>query len=215
MTEIVGGALIEDLPIPFTAVATDLHARREVWFQNGPLEHAIRASIAIPGFITPVVFNGRLLVDGALLNPVPVEPTVTAAADLIVGISLNGERTLEGNAPIRASSEPRRFDDWADRLRQTSAGRAVARRRTQRREREVVEEQVEQLPKDLGVTNVLTMSFDTMSALISRYRMATNPPDVLVTVPISAARTLDFHKAAQMIDLGRKLMSEELDRLGY
>lgn len=215
VSEIVGGALIEDLPIPFTAVATDLHARREVWFQHGPLHHAIRASIAIPGFITPVVFNGRLLVDGGLLNPVPIEPTVIAAADLIVGVSLNGERTLEGNAPVRASAEPRPFDDWAERLRQTPAGRAM-RRLPHRRPRDLMEEPApEALPKDLGVTNMLTMSFDTMSALISRYRMATNPPDVLVTVPISAARTLDFHKAAQMIDLGRKLMDEELDRLGY
>jgi NTE family protein len=75
MSEMLGGAVIEDLPIPYTAVATDLIQRREVWFQSGPVDVAIRASIALPSFITPVMLNGRLLADGGLLNPVPVAPT--------------------------------------------------------------------------------------------------------------------------------------------
>ena len=67
MSDLLDGALIEKLPIPYTAVATDIGARREVWFQSGPLDVAIRASIAIPGVITPIMVNGRLLVDGAVL----------------------------------------------------------------------------------------------------------------------------------------------------
>ena len=67
----------------------------------------------------------------------------------------------------------------------------------------------------MRMLDLLTMSFDTMSALICRYRMAANPPDVLVTVPSNAVRTFDFHKAAEMIDLGRTLTSEALDRAGY
>ena len=76
-------------------MATDLHARREVWFQRGPLAAAIRASIAIPGVITPVEMNGRLLADGGLMNPVPIEPMAAAAADLTVAISLQGARTSQ------------------------------------------------------------------------------------------------------------------------
>src|SRR3954465_6665752 len=79
---IAGEQLIEDLPVPFTAVATDLRARREVWFQRGPLVSAIRASIAIPGVITPVVMNGRLLADGGLRTPVPTAPTGAGPAAL-------------------------------------------------------------------------------------------------------------------------------------
>ena len=68
---------------------------------------------------------------------------------------------------------------------------------------------------DIGLVDLLNMSFDTMSALISRYRMAGNPPDVLVTVPSNAVRTLDFHRAAEMIALGRRLTTEALDQAGY
>ena len=90
--EILDGATIESLPIPYTAVATDINARREVWFQRGPVEHAIRASIAIPGVITPAVINGRVLVDGGLINPIPIEPTAAASADLTIAVSLSGMR---------------------------------------------------------------------------------------------------------------------------
>jgi NTE family protein len=68
---------------------------------------------------------------------------------------------------------------------------------------------------DIGLVDLLNMSFETMSALISRYRMASNPPDVLITVPSNAVRTLDFHRAAEMIDLGRRLATEALDQAGY
>jgi NTE family protein len=68
---------------------------------------------------------------------------------------------------------------------------------------------------DIRTVDLLAMSFETMSALISRYRMASNPPDVLVTVPSNAVGTLDFHRAAEMIELGRRLMTEALDRAGY
>ena len=81
MTDYLDGVMIEDLPIPYTAVATDLGARREVWFTSGPLETAIRASIAIPAMITPIMVNGRLLVDGGVLNPVPMEPVMGVDAD--------------------------------------------------------------------------------------------------------------------------------------
>ena len=70
-------------------------------------------------------------------------------------------------------------------------------------------------PADVGLVDLLNMSFDTMSALISRYRMASNPPDVLVTVPSNAVRTLDFHRAAEMIELGRQLTTEALDHARY
>jgi NTE family protein len=98
---LVEGALIEDLPIPFTAVATDLHAQREVWFQRGSLASAIRASIAIPGFITPVRMNGRVLADGGLVNPVPIEPTAAADADLTLAVSLHGSRRRRSAAALR------------------------------------------------------------------------------------------------------------------
>nr|NLD41705.1 patatin [Actinomycetales bacterium] len=86
--ELVGDVEIQDLPIPYVAVAVDVASRREVWFTRGPLLTAIRASIAIPTAITPVVLNGRLLADGGLLNPLPLEPSAMVPADAVVAVSL-------------------------------------------------------------------------------------------------------------------------------
>ena len=112
VSELLGGAVIEELPIPFTAVATDLLARKEVWFQRGPVDAAIRASIALPSVITPVMLNGRLLVDGGLMNPIPIAPTAASGADAVVAVSLAGEvEDPSGRAPAQESSEPRPVEE--------------------------------------------------------------------------------------------------------
>lgn len=201
--QILGDQLIEELPIPFTAVATDLHARREVWFQRGPLASAIRASIAIPGVITPVEMNGRLLADGGLMNPVPIEPTAAAPADLTIAILLSGSRQPEEQAtPAREPAEPTWREELVGRVRR-SVGRPVAAH------------EPASLLDELRISDVVGLSMDAMQGLIARYRMAGLPPDVLVTVPASAARSLEFHRAAEMIDLGRRLTAEALDAAGH
>ena len=198
---LVGEQQIEDLPMPFTAVATDLHARREVWFQRGPLVSAIRASIAIPGVITPVEMNGRLLADGGLMNPVPIEPTAISVAELTVAISLQGARTArEPATPAREPAAPTWRDELVERVRRT-VGRA--------------EPEPPTLLEQVRLSDVVGLSMDAMQGLISRYRMAGLPPDVLVTVPVGAARSLDFHRAAEMIELGRTLTAEALDAAGH
>jgi len=231
--------VIEDLPIPYTAVATDINARREVWFQHGPVDHAIRASIAIPGVITPAVINGRVLVDGGLINPIPIEPTAAASADLTIAVSLSGMRaSAEPKTPVKETSEQRPHEEWTSRLRRSAAevlerervkaitSRFGAHGRDLDSEATLPPSVVDAVPQtptealltkgaDVGLVDLLNMSFDTMSALISRYRMASNPPDVLVTVPSNAVRTLDFHRAAEMIELGRELTEEALDNAGY
>ena len=98
--EILGDAVIEDLAIPFTAVATDLIAGKSVWLQRGPVDAAIRASIAIPGVIKPHVLDGRLLADGGILDPLPMAPLAAVNADLIIAVSLGGDD------PTRSTPEP-------------------------------------------------------------------------------------------------------------
>ena len=121
--DLLDGARIEDLPIPYTAVATDLDNGREVWFQRGPVDAAIRASIAIPGFITPVMLNGRLLADGGILNPVPIAPTASATAEVTIAISLAGDTAVAmGAAPEVETAEPGPVDEWIDRFRRSAAG---------------------------------------------------------------------------------------------
>ena len=89
LEDLMGDQLIEELPIPYTAVATDLVKQQEVWFQSGKMMDALRASVAVPGIIVPVTEDDRFLVDGGLLNPVPIMPTVADQADLIVAVNLN------------------------------------------------------------------------------------------------------------------------------
>ena len=91
MREILGDVTIEELPIPFTSVATDLITGRSVWLQRGPVDDAIRASIAIPGVISPHVLDGRLLADGGILDPIPMAPIAAVNADMTIAISLSGD----------------------------------------------------------------------------------------------------------------------------
>lgn len=236
--DLVEDAQIEDLPMPFTAVATDLLGRKEVWFQRGPLHSAIRASIAIPGVITPVMLNGRLLVDGGVLNPVPIAATAAATADLTVAVSLEGAST-RGNAldelgsPVQTSAEVEPVEEWTDRFRSTASqllDRDVVRSILSRfgsedeadepadgevavpsEPQEIVEELFGPLPAGLGKFDVMNRSIDAMQALLTRYRLAGYAPDVLVSVPCDACRSLDFHRAEEMIALGRTLTAEALD----
>jgi NTE family protein len=98
--EIVGEIDIEDLRIPFTAVATDLTNQQEIWFQEGCLHQAMRASAAIPSLFTPVVQGKRMLVDGSLLNPLPIVPVVSAHCDLIIAVNLNSARQQHYELPV-------------------------------------------------------------------------------------------------------------------
>lgn len=217
MTEYLDGVLIEDLPIPYTAVASDLGARREVWFTSGPLETAIRASIAIPAMITPIMVNGRLLVDGGVLNPVPMEPVMGVDADFTLAINLSGERAHHfGSSPTRETAAQRPPNEWLDRFRRTAAevwendfiASILARfSRTDDADPPAYDPP----PPGLGITDVTRMSLDAMGSLITRYRLAALPPDILVTVAADSAKAMDFHKAAELIALGRTLTEAALD----
>lgn len=234
VSELLDGAVIEDLPISFTAVATDLLARKEVWFQRGPVDAAIRASIALPTVITPVMINGRLLADGALMNPIPLAPTAGSHADLTIAVSVSGELPIRtGRGPAQESAAAQPVAEWGDRLRRSAArlvdtdvrrsvvrflGAARARALTARPGNgtelaEVAAEQrFEDLPPGLRTLDVVELSLDAMQSVVASYRLAGYPPDVLVTIPKSAASTLEFHRAAEMIDLGRAATAEALDR---
>ncbi len=233
--DILGGALIEDCAIPFTAVATDLNHRREVWFQRGPMATAIRASVAIPSLVTPIVVDGRLLVDGGLMNPVPIEPTAAVMSDLTVAVSLQaGHSRGMPVAPVRTPGQlggavagsVRSLTHRVSALMGGSHDTAAAPDGAADVDVEPVTEGggspsvssatgFAPAPKDLASAEIFNRSFDTMAALITRYRMASNPPDVLVSVPSDACRTMDFHRAGEMIALGRELTGKALDDAGY
>ncbi len=219
--ELVGDRLIEELEAPFTAVATDLVSRREVWLRRGRLDIAIRASIALPGIFTPVMLNGRLLADGGLMDPIPVSPTAALDADLTVGVSAGGER--QATPAVSEPAEPRPWDEPIARFRR-GAAQALDRdaiRSALSRGPEVEPEREEEaqteageLPSDLTGFDVMSSSIGAMQTLVSRYRLAGSPPDILVTIPTSDVRMLDFHRAELMIELGRAATAEALEEAG-
>ena len=110
--KIVGELNIEDLRIPYTAVATDLTNQQEIWFQEGCLHQAMRASAAIPSLFTPVMQGNRMLVDGGLLNPLPIVPVVSSHCDLIIAVNLNATNQKQYRLPViqRPAAFKRRFD---------------------------------------------------------------------------------------------------------
>lgn len=221
VSDLVDGVPIESLPIPYTAVATDLFARKPVWFQRGPLDVAIRASIAIPGVFSPVVVDGRVLVDGGLMDPVPVAPIAALPADLTVAVSLTGERGPRDTPETPA--EDGLMDEWAERIRRGASTlldndllRSVTGRLGRDDDSQPGTEPPDDprygaLPPGLRGFDVMNLSFEAMQAVVARYQLASYPPDVLVTVSKDACRSVDFHRAAEMIELGRTLTAEALD----
>ncbi|WP_328360089.1 patatin-like phospholipase family protein [Mycobacterium sp. NBC_00419] len=225
--DILGEATIENLPIPFTAVATDLITGKSVWLQRGPVDAAIRASIAIPGVIAPHVLDGRLLADGGILDPVPMAPIAAVNADLTIAVSLNGGRS-DAPADQSASPETRGTTEWLNRLlRSTSALLDTAPAKSVRNRfgstddpgddaddssDELVDSSREAgLPK-LGSFAVMNRTIDIAQSALARHQLATYPPDLLIEVPRTACRSLDFHRAAEVIDLGRELTARALDQ---
>lgn len=220
--EMLGDIAIEDLPIPFVAVATDLAAGRSVRFHNGPLDVAIRASIAIPGVISPAVLNGRVLADGGILDPLPVGATAGIDANMVIGISVNGEPEISDHwTPVRADPGP--IEELLGKVRrgaeQLKSPVSTVRTRFAAthvvEEDDVIEENLlpESVPK-LGRLDVMNRSLEVMQAALSRYQRAGHPPDVLVEIPRTACRVLDFHRAAEMIELGRAATAAALDARG-
>jgi NTE family protein len=230
--ELVGGILIEDLPVAYTAVATDLYARKAVWLQRGLLEEAMRASIAIPGVFTPVMLNGRLLVDGGLMDPVPMAPIASSPADVTIAIDLGGERSgLPGRAAAGETTEERPIEEcpieeWIGRFRKSRAhlvdrdpvrlvmsrlGGAPNSAPDDDVPRVLASESLGSVPVGLSKFDVINQSLETMQNALTQYRLAANPPDVLITIPRDACRTLDFARASEMIELGRALTLEALD----
>lgn len=206
--EILGEVTIEDLPIPYTAVSTDLLTGKSVWLQRGPVDAAIRASIAIPGVIAPHVLDGRLLADGGILDPLPMAPIAAVNADLTIAVSLAGSEA-GGDEPEDA--EPSATTEWLGRVWRSTTALFDSGRND-----EAVDELVDGLKEEepvprLGSFEVMNRTIDIAQAALARHTLAAYPPDVLIEVPRTACRSLEFHRAAEVIEVGHTLAAAALD----
>jgi len=211
-----GDLQIEKLPIPFTAVATDITNSKEVWFQTGSLEKAIRASSAIPSIIKPVRYDEKMYVDGGVLNPLPIAPCVSAHADHIIAVDLNTEAPmpdidlwLSENTPSelrKPESGEAEKGDWFDSM-VNKASRWIDDKLDDRAKKQAgvlnTASTDEEVKESFGMFGTLYKMFDTMQAQISQYKTAGYPPDLLIRVPYDCCETYEFYRAQEMIDLGR------------
>ena len=169
--------------------------------------------------ITPHVFDGRLLADGGILDPLPMAPIAAVNADLTIAVSLAGSEA--GGRYEPTDTEPRATTEWLSRMwRSTTAlFESNRRRRTCQTRLPATDELVERAPKRrrsvprLGSFEVMNRTIDIAQAALARHTLAAYPPDVLIEVPRSACRSLEFHRAAEVIDIGRELAATVLDEL--
>lgn len=196
LIDLVGDILIENLTISFTAVATDIKSQKEIWIQSGSLFDAIRASFAIPLLFTPFNYNGIDLVDGGVLNPVPIAPTYGDETDMTIAVNLGGPTqnpekpsTLSAAPPISSSSFHEKIKNYI-KLRQQSVTSSSSR--------------------DWGGYDIAIQSFEAMQNTIARQKLAAYPPDIVIEIARNACRTLEFDRASEMIELGHRKASEYL-----
>ena len=196
LRELIGDCAIEDLPIAYTAVATDLHSREEVWLREGQMFDAIRASMATPLVFTPFKHGQRTLLDGALVNPVPISPTLSDQNDLTVVVDLSGPAQAEALPPV---SEPLPdTGSYKKRIGRFIDGLAPARPRS---------------PPQPGLLDVAFVSMQAMQDTISQLRLAAFAPDVQIDIPRNACGFFEFWRAEALIELGRERTAEAFARL--
>ncbi|MCZ6564629.1 MAG: patatin-like phospholipase family protein [Gammaproteobacteria bacterium] len=198
----IGDRNIENLSIGFTAVATDINEQKEIWLTQGSLFEAIRASIAVPTIFSPVKLSGRVLIDGGIINPVPIAPTLNDDTELTIAVVLNGP--------------PEVFkDDQEEEL--NNDGEKEATNKYQLRIEKFIEGL---LPKggadknkeDLGIFNLVTQSMDTMQSSIARFQLAAYRPDIVIEIPRNICSWFDFDRAQDLIEFGYIRTEEALIR---
>ncbi len=203
----IGPTLIEDLPLKFASVATEVRTGHEIWLTRGRMVDAMRASYALPGIFSPVLVGDRWLVDGALVNPVPVSAARALGAEIVIAANLSSDifthsTTIysHGSAPgplaqiVEEAPSKRRF------------GKFFSLERTMKREffggggRP-------------GISSVMVDAFNIMQDRITRARLAGDPPDLLITPRVGEIGWFDFHRADDLIAFGTRATERVIDSL--
>ena len=196
MEQHIAGVTFADLPRPLVCVAAEIRTGHEIWLSSGNLISAMRASYALPGVFEPVVCNGRVLVDGALVNPVPVSACRAHEQRLVVAVNLHYD--LFGRAAVIKHSA-----DMPDGTGAEAAELVVDRGPRERESR-------------IGITGVMVEAFNIIQDRIARARMAGDPPDLALLPKLGHIGLTDFHRADEAIRLGyeaTKAQISELQRL--
>jgi len=206
MAEHLSDISIENLDKPFVAIAADIKTGNEIWLHDGPLSKAIRCSYALPGVFQPVENGGKLLVDGAIVNPVPVSACRAYEPDVVIAVNLNSETFGKGTV-IRASS----YDSTGDNVFELGENSAPTDLNSQTAELKssswlsrLGADKAKRVnrSKSLGVTGVMMEAFNIIQDRIARTRLAGDPPDFTIRPRLKDMGLTEFHRADEAIDLG-------------
>lgn len=196
---------VETLPIKFCTIATELVSGHEIWLTRGPLVQAMRASYALPGVFDPVMVGGRWLMDGALVNPIPITAARALGADIVICVNLNGEIRVRGTVIQSYDS-----DEKSDEKEIEEAIEAAPRRwgifsqaRAERHPK----------PNAPGMATVMVDAFNITQDRIARSRLAGDPPDIMVAPKLAKMGLFEFHRAQECITLGRQATERALPDL--
>lgn len=200
LKELVGDRKIEELDKGFTAVATALSEQREVWLNRGSLFRAIRASTAVPGVFAPIELDGRTLVDGGLVNPIPIAPTLNDATDLTIAVNLSGTESDKSRSGVEPADVPKPRSDGGYRDKISSFVNNLL-------------ESEDSEPSAPDAADLLVKSIDVMQGAIARLKLAAYAPDLVVDIPRDACSFFEFHRAEEMADLGYERTCKALDDL--
>ncbi|MDH3490567.1 MAG: patatin-like phospholipase RssA [Gammaproteobacteria bacterium] len=188
---------IESLPRLFGAVAVDLYTGKEVWIQKGSMLHAVRASSGLPGLFTPMRHEDRWLIDGGVLNPVPVSMCRALGAEYVIAVNLNRPATENGLRKRKNRAKPRRREGSTP-----EEGAELFARWTGLLDNFVNSIRADREANEPGIAEVVYKAINIMQDQISSNRMIGDPPDLVVTPRLDHFHLMDFHRAAEAIEVG-------------
>ena len=206
----IGTTLIEDLPIKFATVATEVRTGHEIWLTHGRMVDAMRASYALPGIFSPVLVGDRWLVDGALVNPVPVSAARAFGAEIVIAANLSSDVFAHSHHDLLAwpggrgngAGEP---EPWSSPHRRNAASASSSRaERTMKRE-------FFGSATRPGISSVMVDAFNIMQDRITRARLAGDPPDLLISPRVGQIGWFDFHRADDLIAHGARAAERAIE----
>jgi len=198
---------IEDLPIGYVAVATDIIKNEEVLFTQGNLYKAIRASISIPNVFTPIVYDGGLMVDGGVLNPLPINRVSRSGNDMLIAVDVNSLipyqkpnlRKKKEVEVVHSEKVAKLIKKWDELF-------------NNHHNHEIAKPTIEKLK--LGYFDILTRSIQLMQSKLSQQTIETYPPDILVSISKYSCSVFEFYKGEEIIAYGREACKRALDNAG-
>jgi NTE family protein len=200
----IGKTTIEELPLRFAAIATEIGTGHEIWLTRGRLVDALKASYSLPGVFSPIHVGGRWLMDGALVNPVPVSAARALGARVVIAVNLNAD--LIGRGSTIASHGADETDDnvLPDEAQQS-------RLRAMFGAEKMLKRQFLGAPGRPGFSTVMMEAFNIMQDRITRARLAGDPPDVIINPRLGGIGLMDFHRASEAIDSGAEATERALE----